>query len=326
MDERTRTVLITGIVALILVAVVGYIVLRPEKETATPQPTAPSDTGEGPSGEPAPIWLTENITLHPVADATLDSYHPDANYGSGQCLNAGDHGSIDSSWTDWSYIRFNILENIPEGASIKSAKLRLYSYAVYGEGAYNFKICRVLGEWSEGGITWGNKPDVDSANPYYQSTREAPPTGQYVEYDVKQYVEDVLRDGWDYGLALTADTDGDSADDYINFQSKEWDHIPELVITYEYQATMSWQEVLLTYGPWLALGAGLLAFNSPDGIRDLHVLIFCARREAFNSPDGIHGTRWLVKVELPRGLSIPLMGFLVAAHGLDGNLLLFQFP
>jgi len=255
MDDRTRTALITGITALILVAVAGYIILRP---TAAPQPTAPYPSEEEPSGESAGRWLTENITLHPVEDAFVESYHPNDNYGSCTLLRVGDYGVQDPNWVDRSYIRFDILGNIPEGATIKSAKLRLYVSNRDNKGAYNFKICRVLEEWDESTITWNNKPDMDTVNPYYQAGRELPQDYGWVEYDVKQYILDVLADGWDYGLGLYADTDGDSVGDFVTYDSKEGSYPPELVITYEYLATTSWQGVLLTYGPWLALGTGLL--------------------------------------------------------------------
>ena len=60
-----------------------------------------------------------------------------------------------------------------------------------------------------------------------------------------EYVNDMLADGWDYGLALTVESDMDSEPDRLVFHMKEGDYPPELVIEYEYPATDSWA---LIYG------------------------------------------------------------------------------
>jgi len=237
---RREKVLVVGLTALFLIGVIGYTMMTREPEYRShyslPEITPPE------LPEHAAL-VKQNITLHPTDDSKVESASPDENYGSNTSLEAGDEGA---GATLWSFIKFDILGAIPASANIISAKLRLYAYSISTYGAYNFRICRVLGEWDESTITWNNKPDVDEANPYYQANREAPPDDSWVEYDVKQYVEDVLAQGQDYGLALIAEDNGNDKWDYVVYASKDYDgRAPELVIECEYPATDSWA---LIYG------------------------------------------------------------------------------
>lgn len=58
----------------------------------------------------------------------------------------------------WAYLTFN-LSAIPAGSSIDSVELHLSVVSGEpGEGSDAVYINRVTGSWTEGGITWNNKP------------------------------------------------------------------------------------------------------------------------------------------------------------------------
>src|SRR5207302_9766724 len=86
---------------------------------------------------------TTTVVLRPIADAKVQSDHPDQNYGDRLWLNAETARGVRSS-----YLRFDV----PAGVS--DATLRLYSSA----GGPGFTVHASADTWGERSITWDNAP------------------------------------------------------------------------------------------------------------------------------------------------------------------------
>lgn len=100
-----------------------------------------------------PSCVPSTVNLLPTDDARVESGQPNANFGSEVLLNwqytcCG--GPVHS------YLKFD-LSSIPQGAIITSAKLWLYFTVTYTNGS-SANIHSTSDNWSEGTITWNNKP------------------------------------------------------------------------------------------------------------------------------------------------------------------------
>ncbi|MFH1680551.1 MAG: DNRLRE domain-containing protein, partial [Candidatus Eisenbacteria bacterium] len=101
--------------------------------------------------------LARRVDLHPSQDAYVTSGDPGGNYGTSNVLYVcgGYPGYVD---TMRSYLKFD-LSFLPVGATIQVAYLYLYDQT--SDYAYEGSIYRVTESWTEGTITWSNKPAWD---------------------------------------------------------------------------------------------------------------------------------------------------------------------
>jgi len=103
------------------------------------------------------VSATENtIKIYPMDDAYVKSTEPDENYGSWYSLYVGTYWKDNAN--ERAYLKFD-LSSIPTNARIISATLHAYTY----KGAYsvpvNISVYEVTDDsWTEGTITWNNKP------------------------------------------------------------------------------------------------------------------------------------------------------------------------
>ncbi len=103
----------------------------------------------------------DTVFLTAVADAKVDASTPNANFGGLSHLVVGRVYEFLSE--EYVFIKFD-LSSVPAGSTVTGSSLRLYLYQ--GEahvGGVNLMASRVTGGWTEGGITWNNKPGWDSS-------------------------------------------------------------------------------------------------------------------------------------------------------------------
>jgi len=249
MDDRTRTLLITGIIALILVAVAGYIILRPESGGQVAPWTSESNSGGGPE-EPQPIgWEEDTIVIIAEQDAYIDEHDPSTNHEPDNVLKIGD---LSGDTRLWSFIDFDILSVIPEGSEILNATLTVVR-DTYSSGSPPgpIYIHVVVEAWDESEITWNNQPTVSELIAQLDMAEWSD-----IVVDVTDYVQGVVDNTYpDYGLRLSMETDNDGYSDWCDYINSERSPPPQIEIHYKYPIYASW---IAAYGPWLALGAGLL--------------------------------------------------------------------
>lgn len=169
-------------------------------------------------------------------DATVIEGTPSTNSGSKTNLYvASANGGTYQDERAW--FAFDLTKQLPAGAVISSAKLRLYVYkadssndlpvAVHGSGT----------AWTESGLTWSNQPAYDTT-PLSSVTLKKGEEGKWVEFDVTSQV--LAHYGTDnaVNLLLKAATEGASTWVSYSFDSREYSSVlaPRLRIEY----TGSW--------------------------------------------------------------------------------------
>lgn len=171
-----------------------------EQDSATPNPT-----------------LTVNF--NPTADAKVESYYPNNNYGTNTNFEVVNNGTNNKK----SYLRFDLSGYTNN--SIVSAKLRVYGSST---GALNIKAYKVsFNSWIEsgaGGICWNNAPPLeDEIGSFSMDT-----TQQYYEVDITPYIATYVEASTLVSIGLYTDVSGAAAS---NINSREAvSGKPELVV------------------------------------------------------------------------------------------------
>ncbi|MCC3295303.1 DNRLRE domain-containing protein [Arthrobacter sp. zg-Y411] len=107
-----------------------------------------------PAAVPDPVTLT----LTPAEDSYANQGAPNAVNGTSTSL--ASRGS--PGYT--SYLRFRLGAGVPDGMRLQSATLRLYTTTESFAGSLDqHTIHAVTGNWSEGTVTWNNRPSLASA-------------------------------------------------------------------------------------------------------------------------------------------------------------------
>lgn len=108
-----------------------------------------------------------------------------------------------------SYLKFEELKGIPAGSTIISAHLSLYGvdqseyYSQNNVGDNSFLIRKVVGDWNDSTVTWGNQPAVTSTNEVLVFNSILSRTQDMGNIDVTQLVRDLYNDpANNFGLAL----------------------------------------------------------------------------------------------------------------------------
>ncbi len=118
-------------------------------------------------GTTSPTWSFNtaqdySIDEPPTADAYVDSILPFANYGSDPLLWCSDITSP-SGYLRNSFLQFD-LSAIPAGAYVADATLTIYKNSSNISSGSIYVACNpVTDGWTEGGITWNNKPGYNSS-------------------------------------------------------------------------------------------------------------------------------------------------------------------
>ncbi|MFU1798077.1 DNRLRE domain-containing protein [Paenibacillus azoreducens] len=152
------------------------------------------------------------VTLSPMDDSYVHQGNPSANYGTSASL----YVKNDVANARQTYLKFNL----SEFSNVTDAKLR-----IYGSSSYNTVLSayETADNWSEGSITWNNKPAQGSlAGSVPMNTAPA-----YYELDVTSYVAAEAAGDGIISFMLQ-----ESAGKYTTLNSKEkGTNAPELIVT-----------------------------------------------------------------------------------------------
>ena len=182
------------------------------------------------------------LTLYPAKDTCLEKAHPDSNKGAGDYLTLWDNYS-----TTWRAIPEFALSDIPAGATISSATLRLYYYFYsaanpVGKTVWAYKLTRT--DWVELEATWNAYKTGSSwtaAGGDYVTSSPAggstvfPASYDWMSWNVLAIVQDAYTNGIpaEFLVKFANEIWSGGIDSYAVFHSKEYGSlIPELVIEY----------------------------------------------------------------------------------------------
>jgi hypothetical protein len=166
------------------------------------------------------------VTLHAIADATINSASPTTNYGRATSLET----QVGGRTVQGALLRFDLRNELPDNAVIESARLELYLLASSGALRVEFMASNLDGGWDESRVTWNNKPAVGrpTTSPFWVSAT----VNQWQSWDVTAIAQ-AWQEGREYGLLLGG---VDGAPDFRrSFASRDYSrgaYIPRLVVTY----------------------------------------------------------------------------------------------
>eukprot|EP00569_Conticribra_weissflogii_P019941 CAMPEP_0171428632 /NCGR_PEP_ID=MMETSP0881-20121228/5374_1 /TAXON_ID=67004 /ORGANISM="Thalassiosira weissflogii, Strain CCMP1336" /LENGTH=933 /DNA_ID=CAMNT_0011948455 /DNA_START=156 /DNA_END=2957 /DNA_ORIENTATION=- len=222
----------------------------------TPTPTLP----------PAPS-LPTNVTLSPLADATISKHRPDLNFGNNPKL-AVDAGSSPSDAANGIYVetfetllQFD-LSSVPLPFSSSSSSssregqieridLELFSQSKCAAGArfyYLTSSARAISKWKEEDITWSTAPEPTGGDRYVVSTTEAG-TEEWSAVDLTAVVLSTPEEDHGPGLVtirIRASPQSDLRDRCV-YSSKEdggGDRAPRLVVRYAVPTALEEQDAV----------------------------------------------------------------------------------
>lgn len=95
------------------------------------------------------------VTLIAVADAMIENWEPDANFGSALTLKA--NYNVEGNKFTLFLVRFDV-SSIPNNAIIDSARLELYMDNSGGPDPITLGIYPINNAWSESTVTWNTAP------------------------------------------------------------------------------------------------------------------------------------------------------------------------
>lgn len=166
--------------------------------------------------------VTKTINIPPIADAYVDSSHPDENKGDDSFLWVKDNKYTGSSFI---FIRFN-LPNIKIDATIVSAQLKLRS-SICSSNSTNVSARYVSDDsWRESSITYNIRPSIPNHTTYIEKVT----SHSWCSWDITEDVLEAYRDNKLLTEALLWENGGDNG--HLLLYSKEARFKPVLEITY----------------------------------------------------------------------------------------------
>lgn len=189
-----------------------------------------------PGSNPTPTLtpVAASRTLNAVADAVVLEGYPSSNAGSTGDMWAGyDNGTLNPNGRIVrSLIKFD-LSSLPAHATVQNAKLRVFygGYRDYANHVSTITAYRIVNDWTEGAVTWNNKPGSGTA--YGSVAIAANQNWGWRELDVQ-----VLVQGWvnrsipNQGVMLRGPEASGADASYRLFSTREGPYPPQLVINY----------------------------------------------------------------------------------------------
>ena len=158
-----------------------------------------SNTDSATTGSPPPS--TGTVYGSTNRDAYAESGYPGTATGNQQNLYLG-YDTWYSKGRNRIYIRYN-LPSLPTGATVTSAQMFLYQYAVQCSGSYNVTAYEVTSNWGEYELTWNNQPSKGSS---VASTSFGCSTG-WKSIDITGLVRNWYQGRANYGVTVWANNE-----------------------------------------------------------------------------------------------------------------------
>jgi hypothetical protein len=173
--------------------------------------------------------FAETVSLTPSADASVESFSPDQNFGGSSYMKV-EKSLVNNVMAD-SLVKFQ-LGAIPEYSTINSATLTLYIYscASIPTDPRGILAGNVAVPWNEATTTWTLRPPIWG---YYMGYPPDcvgnQPTSQ--SFNVKNLVQNWINRRWaNYGFRLS--NESSTSGFYITYYTRESNHQPKLEINY----------------------------------------------------------------------------------------------
>ena len=194
--------------------------LAPEHKTASLEPTLLQH------------GALASTTFDSTADACILEGYPTLNVGSTSDMWAGYDDFLDP---DGEIVRSLVvfdLSTIPSGSTINSATFEAYlvdSYD-YPNRYRDVTVYRITGSWSEGSVTWNNKPDYGGS---YDSTSIKHGADVWCSWDVIDLVQEWVNGTYsNHGIMLRGPEQSGADSAWRSFSTREGPHPPRLVVDF----------------------------------------------------------------------------------------------
>ncbi len=156
------------------------------------------------------VCQTFNKENSNVEDAEIRDDNKNANYGTSPNFIANAWTASGNSFLIRSFIKFDI-SSLPSNAKVQSADLDLFCNTTSGHsqlhssqsGANKSILSKVLSNWYESNITWGNQP-ITSQTDYVVLEKSSSETQNYFNIDITELVKDMHQNpNNNFGLMLS---------------------------------------------------------------------------------------------------------------------------
>jgi hypothetical protein len=173
-----------------------------------------------------------NISEPPTADAFVDSLLPNTNYGSDPLLWCSDRTNP-TGYLRNSYLQFN-LSAIPSTAYVANATLTIYKDSSNLSSGTIFVACNpVTTGWSEGGITWNNKPGYNNSQQETQEINLGDGAGTAYNFNVTNMVRLMVAGSIpNYGFVLRVLAANNAELSFPARETTQTQYRPQLVVNY----------------------------------------------------------------------------------------------
>ena len=175
----------------------------------------------------------DSIILDSIADACILEGYPTGNFGSTSDMWAGYDDSLDP---DGEIVRSLVmfdLSTIPSGSTINSA-----TFEAYLVGSYDYPnryrdvtVHRITGAWSEGSVTWNNKPSYSGS--YDSVSIKSEQVWDWHSWDIRDLVQEWVNGTYaNHGLMLRGPEQSGADSAWRSFSTREGPFSPRLVIDF----------------------------------------------------------------------------------------------
>ena len=184
--------------------------------------------------------------LNPTGDTYVTEGDPSANMGNAQQLRMGVWSKIESI----PYFKFELPPDMPTGATLTKATLRLYCIkSEFEQGQENlshvFWVSSPNANWNPNTMTWKNQPRLGAPRTEWSVSKCASPNGEWKEADVLGIVSG-WYDGSNNNTGIGIEVKSDEVSKVFTLWSKDGQDPypigkePQLVIEYTGGTTPTW--------------------------------------------------------------------------------------
>lgn len=177
------------------------------------------------------------VDIGAAGDAQVARGYSGTNFGAANTLTV--QSSASGYLDERAWVGFNLAGQLPPGAGITSAKLRLFCYRA--DQANNLATTLYGSDtdtWGETTITWDNQPAIGAA--LSSTTLNRAEEGTWIEWDATAHVQNRYNSGQNVSLMVRPTTEGTTTTVSFAFDSREYSAslAPRLRVEY----TGSWPE------------------------------------------------------------------------------------